>query len=119
MNQKGKDQGQICRTRGKSDQDNGALSLEDWGGKGSISGEIIDSAILTQRLLSGVWTLPTDLWKKATGNATDSAIIVVRLNLDSGAAKPVYRRQAVVKESTVFIAGHEARGTASPGSKDL
>ena len=41
LNQKGKDQGQIWRTRGKSDQDNGTLGLEDWDGKGSVSGEII------------------------------------------------------------------------------
>lgn len=80
--------------KGKSDQDNGTLSLEDRGWEGEhIWADHLDSAILTQRLLSGVWTLPTDLWKKATGNATDSAIIVVRLHLDSlahYATKPGY-----------------------------
>lgn len=62
-------------------------------GRGAHLGRSSDSAALTQRLLSGVWILPTDLWEKATGNATDSAIVVVRLNVDSlvhRAAKPIF-----------------------------
>lgn len=62
-------------------------------GRGAPLGRSSDSAVLTQRLSSGIWILPTDLWEKDPGNATDSAAIVVRLNLDSlahCAAKLIY-----------------------------
>ena len=60
-------------------------------GRGAHLGRSSESAVLTQRLLSGVWTLLTDLWEKATGTATASAI-AVRLHpgsLVQGAAKPI------------------------------